>query len=60
MFENPAENVVSINDVISNWTSKRSKREVMSVMGSAGIPCRAVMDAEDIISDPHLIEREMV
>ena len=60
MFENPAENVDSINDVISNWTSKRSKREVMSVLGSAGIPCSAVMDAEDIFSDPHLIEREMV
>ena len=60
MFDNPMENVESINDVITGWTSKRSKREVMSVLGTAGIPCSAVMDAEDIFSDPHLIEREMV
>lgn len=32
----------------------------MSVLGAAGIPCSAVMDAEDIFNDPHLIEREMV
>jgi len=60
MFDNPMENVESINDVITGWTSKRSKSEVMSVLGAAGIPCSAVMDAEDIFGDPHLIEREMV
>ena len=45
---------------ISAWTTQRDKFTVMRQMGEAGIPCGAVFDSQDILSDPHLRERGMV
>ena len=45
---------------IEAWTSVRDKREVMRVLGEAGVPCGAVLDTQDIYDDEHLNARGFV
>jgi len=44
-------------EIIAGWTRQRSKYEVMETLGPAGVPCSAVLDSGDILSDRHLRER---
>jgi formyl-CoA transferase len=49
-----------VYDFICTWTHQHDKFTVMHKMGEAGIPCGAVFDSQDVLSDPHLRERGMV
>lgn len=49
-----------INAIIEEWTMRHTKHEAMRILGEAGVPVSACLNAEDIYSDPHLIEREMI
>jgi len=49
-----------VTGIIEGWTMRHTKHEVMRLLGEAGIPCGACLNAEDIHSDPHLLEREMI
>jgi len=49
-----------INDMIEAWTMKRTKHEAMRILGEAGVPCSACLNADDIYNDPHLKERGMI
>jgi formyl-CoA transferase len=49
-----------VRALIRAWTQKHSKFEVMEKMGKAEVPCGAVFDSGDVLSDPHLRERGMV
>jgi formyl-CoA transferase len=49
-----------IFDAISQWTSKRPKREVMEIFIKNIVPCGMIMDTVDILEDAHLQERNMV
>jgi formyl-CoA transferase len=46
--------------IIEEWTTKRTKHEVMKLMGEAGVPCGAVLDSVELLNDPHMKERGMV
>jgi formyl-CoA transferase len=48
-----------VYDMISAWTSVRTKFDVMEAMGQGGVPCSAVFDTRDLLNHPHLREREM-
>jgi formyl-CoA transferase len=54
------ENAGELKKIIEEWTGKRSKQEVMKIMGEAGVPCGAVMDSIELLNDPHLRERGMI
>ncbi len=45
---------------IRAWTEKHDKHTVMKKLGEIGVPCGAVLDSRDILSDPHLHERGMI
>jgi len=49
-----------VSAMIRTWTEKHDKFEVMEKMGKAEIPCGAVFDSGDVLSDPHLRERGMI
>jgi formyl-CoA transferase len=62
-FATPAsrwENRAALNTILEEWTRARGKHEVMRVLAEAGVPCGAVQDTGEVLTDPHLKEREMI
>jgi len=60
LFNDPASNAEQINEVIQEWASSVTKHQAMAVLGDAGIPCGAVLNATDIFNDQHLKDRGMI
>ena len=54
------ENAATLDEMIETWTMERTKYEVFHILGEAGVPCGPTLNAEDIYSDPHLAERDMI
>ena len=49
-----------VNAVIEAWTVKRPKHDVAEILAKAGVPCGAVQDTGEVLSDPHLLARDMI
>ena len=52
-------NLAFVEELVSDWTSKRSKQEIMQEIGGE-VPCGPVNKAEDIFRDPHVAARQMI
>lgn len=62
-FATPAsrlEHAEALYTLVGDWVADRTKYEVMHHLGSAGVPCSAVLDTRDLHHDPHLVERGLV
>ncbi len=55
-FENGAE----LTEMITEWSSRHTKQEAMTILGEAGVPASAVLDTRDLFADPHLRERGFI
>ena len=55
-----AKNQAVVDAAITDWTSKRSKREVMEIIAGAGVPCGAVLNTLELINDEDLKARGMM
>ena len=49
-----------LNEIIAAWTRARTKHDVMTILGKAGVPCGAVLDTGEVLDDPHLNARGQI
>jgi formyl-CoA transferase len=52
-----AKNSAALTEIIEGWARQHDKREVMKAFAGRGIPCGAVLDTAEVLSDAHLRER---
>ena len=52
--------VEEIDAIVESWTGKRTKHEVMELLGAAEVPCGAVLDSGEVMSNEHLRQRGMI
>ena len=52
------ENKESLDEIVNSWTRTRTKHEVEQELNKHGVPAGAVLDLQDILSDPQYVERE--
>ena len=53
------ERIDEVNAIVAEWTKTRDKREVMELIGQAGVPAGAVLDCADLATDEALRKRGM-
>jgi formyl-CoA transferase len=49
-----------VDTLVDDWTSKRSKHDAMKILADAGVPCGACLDTGEVLTDPHLLARDMI
>jgi formyl-CoA transferase len=49
-----------VDRLVEEWTSKRSKHDAMKILADAGVPCGACLDTGEVLTDPHLLARDMI
>jgi formyl-CoA transferase len=54
-----AQKLDEINTAIEAWTVRHTKHEAMQILGDAGVPCGAVLDTGELMSDPSMRAREI-
>jgi formyl-CoA transferase len=55
-----AKNREAVDAAITQWTSTRSKQEVMQIIAGSGVPCGAVLTTLELLHDPDLHARGMM
>jgi formyl-CoA transferase len=49
-----------IDRMIESWTVQRTKFEAMEILAGAGVPCGAVLDSGEVLTNEHLRQRGFI
>jgi formyl-CoA transferase len=49
-----------VDAMVEGWTQKHTKHEAMEALGAAGVPCGAVLDSAEVVTNRHLVDRGMI
>jgi formyl-CoA transferase len=49
-----------VDRVVTDWTERRTKDEIIEALGRAGVPCSPVRSTGEVMHWPQLLEREMI
>ncbi|HET9532292.1 MAG TPA: CoA transferase, partial [Blastocatellia bacterium] len=55
-----ADNVQSINDIMSDWCARHTREEAMRELDRARIPCAPVYDLGEVLEDPQVNARNLL
>lgn len=53
-------NNAAVDEVVSAWTSARTKDEIVDALNRAGVACSPVRSIDEVMQWPQLLEREMI
>jgi formyl-CoA transferase len=54
-------NVARLEAIVTEWTSKRSMDDIVSLLLEASVPCSPILGVDQICKDPHIAQaREMI
>ncbi|MCX5820445.1 MAG: CoA transferase [Deltaproteobacteria bacterium] len=54
-------NVVRLEGIVTQWTSRRKVSEIVSLLMGASVPCSPILSVDQICNDPHIAKaREMI
>jgi len=45
-----------LKEIVTEWTSKRNARDIISLLMSFSVPCAPIYNIEQIVNDPHIAE----
>ena len=51
------ENMDEVDDLVTAWTSGRTRAEAAAALSAAGVPVAEVREVTDVVHDDHMIER---
>jgi len=54
------EREAEVNEIVTGWTSQRSKHEAMAQLSGVGVPAGAVLDSMEITSEPSFRQRGII
>ena len=60
LVENRTQHSDLIHDIVAEWMLQHDRDEVVRILEEFDVPVAPIYTAEDIVRDPHYIEREMV
>lgn len=55
-----AERMDEVDELVTAWTSQRTKSEVMNILQKGGVPCAMARNLDEVLGDEHLHERGML